>query len=69
LILQEKMPVLLEAMTYRRGHHSTSDDSSRYRKKSEMEYWEKLDNPIIRLEKFLYKAGWLTESEANEFKD
>jgi len=24
-------PILIEAMTYRMGHHSTSDDSSTYR--------------------------------------
>jgi 2-oxoisovalerate dehydrogenase E1 component alpha subunit len=27
----ENKPVLIEAMTYRLGHHSTSDDSSAYR--------------------------------------
>lgn len=27
-------PVLIEAMTYRVGHHSTSDDSSAYRSKT-----------------------------------
>ena len=33
LALQEKRPVLVEAMSYRIGHHSTSDDSSAYRAK------------------------------------
>jgi 2-oxoisovalerate dehydrogenase E1 component alpha subunit len=28
---EKKVPVLIEAMTYRGGHHSTSDDASRYR--------------------------------------
>jgi 2-oxoisovalerate dehydrogenase E1 component alpha subunit len=27
---------MIEAMTYRRGHHSTSDDSSRYRDADEV---------------------------------
>ena len=27
----ENKPVLIEAMTYRLGHHSTSDDSTAYR--------------------------------------
>lgn len=31
LCLSENKPVLMEAMTYRVGHHSTSDDWSRYR--------------------------------------
>jgi 2-oxoisovalerate dehydrogenase E1 component alpha subunit len=35
-ILEQKRPVLLEFMTYRRGHHSTSDDASRYRNKDEL---------------------------------
>lgn len=60
--------MLLEAITYRRGHHSTSDDSLRYRDKKEVLHWEQVNNPILRLEKFLFKAGWLTQEEANEFK-
>jgi 2-oxoisovalerate dehydrogenase E1 component alpha subunit len=52
-------PVLLECMTYRRNHHSTSDDSTKYRDKPEFEYYLNVNNPIIRLEKFLKKAGWL----------
>ena len=31
MIMEEGTPVLIEAMTYRVGHHSTSDDSTRYR--------------------------------------
>lgn len=30
-IIEHSKPVLIEAMTYRVGHHSTSDDSTRYR--------------------------------------
>ena len=32
-------PVLIESMTYRVGHHSTSDDSSAYRSLQEVNYW------------------------------
>jgi 2-oxoisovalerate dehydrogenase E1 component alpha subunit len=28
IAISDKRPVLIEAMTYRVGHHSTSDDSS-----------------------------------------
>lgn len=59
LILANQQPVLLECMTYRRGHHSTSDDASRYRSKSELTHYEKVNNPIIRLEKFLKYMNWL----------
>ena len=31
ICINENRPVLIEAMTYRIGHHSTSDDSSAYR--------------------------------------
>eukprot|EP00834_Sanchytrium_tribonematis_P000768 NODE_14_length_51535_cov_1.125049.p46 type:complete len:115 gc:universal NODE_14_length_51535_cov_1.125049:5994-5650(-) len=40
-------------MTYRVGHHSTSDDSSAYRKSSELESWVKNDNPLTRLRLYL----------------
>ena len=33
ICIRENRPVLIEAMTYRIGHHSTSDDSSAYRYK------------------------------------
>lgn len=36
LCLSLNKPVLMEAMTYRMGHHSTSDDWSRYRSSSEV---------------------------------
>lgn len=50
-------PVIVEAMTYRVGHHSTSDDSSAYRPKNEVEEWNKRDNPIFRLRKYIEKRG------------
>ena len=31
LAVEEQRPVVMEAMTYRVGHHSTSDDSTAYR--------------------------------------
>ncbi|MCJ1291260.1 hypothetical protein MMC34_002803 [Xylographa carneopallida] len=46
-------PVLIEAMSYRVSHHSTSDDSFVYRAKVEVEDWKRRDNPITRLRKWL----------------
>uniref|UniRef100_A0A915N5D4 2-oxoisovalerate dehydrogenase subunit alpha n=1 Tax=Meloidogyne javanica TaxID=6303 RepID=A0A915N5D4_MELJA len=46
-------PVLIEAMTYRLGHHSTSDDSSAYRSADEVKEWTELDLPILRYRRFL----------------
>lgn len=51
--VEQKVPVLIEAMTYRGGHHSTSDDASRYRSKEELEYWTTKQNPMARVRKFL----------------
>ena len=37
--VEDKKGVLVEAMTYRVGHHSTSDDSSKYRPADEVKEW------------------------------
>jgi TPP-dependent pyruvate/acetoin dehydrogenase alpha subunit len=53
MALAESRPVLIEAMTYRIGHHSTSDDSSRYRAKTEIDDWNATNNPITRMRAYL----------------
>ena len=50
-------PVLIEAMSYRVSHHSTSDDSFAYRAKVEVEDWKRRDNPITRLRKWMENEG------------
>jgi pyruvate dehydrogenase E1 component alpha subunit/2-oxoisovalerate dehydrogenase E1 component alpha subunit len=45
-------PAFLEALTYRRGPHSSSDDPSRYRDEAEARAWEPWD-PLTRLERYL----------------
>jgi pyruvate dehydrogenase E1 component alpha subunit len=47
-------PSLIEAYTYRRGAHTTSDDPTRDRIASEVEAWQAKD-PIKRLRAFLVK--------------
>ena len=47
----------MQAMSYRSGHHSTSDDSSRYRTAEEMQEWRARD-PVTRFQAFLDEAGW-----------
>lgn len=57
-------PVLIEAMSYRVSHHSTSDDSFAYRAKTEVEDWKRRDNPIARLRKWMEgKNLWDEEKE------
>lgn len=50
-------PILLEFMSYRVQHHSTSDDSFAYRTRSEVENWKTRYNPITRLRKWLEKKN------------
>jgi 2-oxoisovalerate dehydrogenase E1 component alpha subunit len=58
-------PVLIEAMSYRISHHSTSDDSFAYRARVEVEDWKRRDNPITRLRKYLENKGlWSDKEEA-----
>ncbi|KAJ1482283.1 thiamine diphosphate-binding protein [Baffinella frigidus] len=58
LAVEGKKPVLIEAMTYRGGHHSTSDDSSRYRGTDEVSSWTALNNPIARMRLWMEAKGW-----------
>ncbi|KAJ7303951.1 hypothetical protein JRQ81_011466 [Phrynocephalus forsythii] len=59
----ENQPFLIEAMTYRIGHHSTSDDSSAYRSVDEVNYWDKQDHPISRLRHYMVGRGWWDEEQ------
>ena len=49
-------PVLIEAMTYRRGPHSTSDDPGRYRTLDE-ERRDGGEDPVTRLANLLLRSG------------
>lgn len=60
-------PVLIEAMTYRMGPHSTSDDPTRYRKDEDVEKWRSLC-PIIRLRKHLEDKGLWNTSLEEQYK-
>ncbi|TPX18811.1 uncharacterized protein E0L32_011490 [Thyridium curvatum] len=62
-------PVLMECMTYRVGHHSTSDDSFAYRARVEVEDWKRRDNPISRLRKWMEAKGCWDEAKEKEARD
>ena len=53
-------PTFIEAVTYRIGPHTSSDDPTRYRPKNELEEWKKRD-PISRFEKYLIKKEIVNE--------
>jgi len=65
-VMTNTRPLILEAMTYRRGHHSTSDDSTAYRSKIEIEKWSK-KNPIKRFKLFLEKQNLWNEQNEIEY--
>ena len=49
-------PRAIEAMTYRMGAHTTSDDPTKYRTSDEEESWRRRD-PISRMKAFLLSRG------------
>jgi 2-oxoisovalerate dehydrogenase E1 component alpha subunit len=53
-------PTLVEAVTYRMGPHTTSDDPTRYRDQDEVDAWAALD-PIARYRRYLQGAGVWSE--------
>lgn len=56
-------PVLIEAVTYRLGAHSTSDDPSLYRSEEEVNHWRE-KCPLLRLRRYLEKQQqWSEEQE------
>lgn len=73
IIVNEKRPALIEAISYRVGDHSTSDYSQRYRDDKEMEKWKdllsKLKSPIQRLESYLLKKGMIKQTDSQQFRD
>lgn len=58
-----KGPTLIEAVTYRMGPHTTSDDPTIYRSQEEVEEWRGKD-PITRFNKYLAnKKLWNKDKE------
>ena len=60
--------VLIEAVTYRKGAHTTSDDPTKYRTKEEEEKWDKTD-PMKRLKAYLTDNGLYDFDEETFVKD
>ncbi len=54
-------PTFVEALTYRIGAHSTSDDPTRYRTDAEVESWKRKD-PVDRLAKHLRMLGAIDDA-------
>lgn len=65
--MKNNQPCIIEAMAYRVGHHSTSDDSTAYRSADEIEIWQNTEHPIAKLENYMKSKGWWNDDEENNF--
>jgi len=54
-------PTFIEALTYRIGAHSSSDDPTRYRSQEEVDVWLKRD-PLLRLRRHLVHAKLIDDA-------
>jgi len=61
-------PMLVEALTYRRSMHTSSDDPSVYRTADEEAEWEARD-PIVRFQLYLRDRGVLDDETAAEIDE
>ncbi|KAI8098862.1 thiamine diphosphate-binding protein [Halteromyces radiatus] len=68
IAVKEKRPILIESMTYRIGHHSTSDDSTKYRDRKEVEERAQFDNPITRLRRYLEQKQWWNQEQDDTWR-
>ena len=67
--LEHSAPVLIEAMSYRQGHHSTSDDSLRYRSAQEVQSFADRGDPLSRMQKMMQHHDRLSNSDITNFQD
>jgi pyruvate dehydrogenase E1 component alpha subunit len=64
---REGKPVLVEAVTYRQGPHTTADDPTKYRQNTEVESWLEKD-PLKRMKAFMIDRNiWNEELDQKEF--
>jgi pyruvate dehydrogenase E1 component alpha subunit/2-oxoisovalerate dehydrogenase E1 component alpha subunit len=61
-------PTFIEAVTYRIGAHSTSDDPTRYRSQEEVDRWMQRD-PLLRLRRHLIALGALDDDADAALED
>ena len=61
-------PTFIEALTFRMGPHSSSDDPTRYRPKEQVDEWSRRD-PIARFRDYLLTEGVLTEDEIKPIEE
>ena len=67
--LAHNASILIEAITYRQGHHSTSDDSSRYRCPKEVHSHSTSTDPVKRFNAFLECHDWMSADDTAKIRD
>jgi 2-oxoisovalerate dehydrogenase E1 component alpha subunit len=60
-------PTFIEALTYRMGGHSTSDDPNAYRGSEALRAWKERD-PLLRVRRYLEKHGEWSDSRQEELE-
>ncbi|MCC7463067.1 MAG: pyruvate dehydrogenase (acetyl-transferring) E1 component subunit alpha [Gammaproteobacteria bacterium] len=60
-------PTLIEALTYRLGDHTTSDDAARYRPAEEV-VQARTREPLLRLRRLLEARGWWDEAHERDWR-
>lgn len=58
-----------QALTYRVGHHSTSDDSTKYRPAEEIEWWKMERDPVTRFRKWMENNSWWSDKAELEARN
>jgi len=67
IAVNESRPVLIEAMTYRASHHSTSDDASAYRGDEEAGIFQS-ESAMHRFNTYITKKGLWDQDKETELK-
>jgi pyruvate dehydrogenase E1 component alpha subunit len=65
---KESQAVLIEAVTYRKGAHTTSDDPTKYRTTEEEKKWD-LNDPLRRMKLFLEKKKLWSDAQEEKLVD
>ena len=60
-------PIMIEAVTYRLGQHTTSDDPTLYRSNEEVEKWKKKD-PVKRMQLYMKDNNLWNQDYENEIQ-
>jgi len=55
-------PTLIEAVTYRVGYHTSSDNPDLYRQEAECQLWAEWD-PLLRMRRYLERKGFWSDAD------